>query len=57
MRSLGILFDFGSLSNDEYIAIEEIVANKLQMSGFDEAYNITSDGVMCESILDQLANE
>lgn len=51
---LGCDFDFNDLSEDELAEIEDIVALKLQTSGFDEAYNATSIGEMCESILDVL---
>ena len=51
---LGCDFDFNDLSEDELAEIEDIVALKLQTSGFNEAYSTTSIGEMCESILDVL---
>ena len=41
-------------SDDDYIAIEEQVGDYLQVYGFDECYEPTADGRMCESILDAL---
>ena len=35
--------------------LEDAVAEKLQQSGFNAAYDTTSVGKMCESILDELA--
>ena len=38
----------------KFSTIEEAVADYLQINGFDEDYNITPEGAMCESILDLL---
>lgn len=54
MKSLGINVDFENLSEDALVEIEDVVSEKLQKSGFDEEYNITTDGKMCETILDRL---
>lgn len=54
MRSLGLNFDFEHLSVDDYVRIEEVVGEKLQKSGFNENYDITAVGKLCESILDRL---
>ncbi len=54
MKSLGLNFNFDRLTSDEWVAIEETVGDRLCQSGFDKDYNINSDGVMCESILDKL---
>lgn len=54
MESLGLNIDFANLSEDDFMKIEDLVSCKLQKSGFDENENITSDGRMCESILDEL---
>ena len=35
--------------------IEEKVADHLQMYGFDDNYELTEDGEICESILDLVA--
>lgn len=52
IKSLGLEVDFNNLSVDNLMQIEEVVANELQRSGFDENYNITDVGKICESILD-----
>ena len=54
MKSLGLELDFENLSDDDWSSIEDVVADKLEVSGFDENYNITPIGTMCESILDLL---
>lgn len=54
MQSLGIEGDFENLSDDMLADIEDIVAEELQKSGFDENYKITDKGKLCESILDKL---
>jgi len=58
MKSLGIKVDFdksiADMSEDEFCLIEDIVAYTLQTKGFDEEYEPTSIGKMCESILDKL---
>ncbi len=54
MKSLGIETNFGNLSDDMLVKIEDIVSEKLQKSGFDKDYKITEDGKICEAILDKL---
>lgn len=54
MRSIGLDLDFEHLSDDDHVRIEEVVGDKLQKSGFNENYDITTVGKMCESILDRL---
>ena len=54
MRKIGLSFHFDHLTDAEYDAIEEKVTDHLQRYGFDADYNPTKDGLMCESILDQL---
>lgn len=55
MNDNGIDIDFEKeLSDDDYIEIEEKIADKLQIHGFDKDYNVTEIGKMCESILDKL---
>ena len=55
MESIGISVDFSKrLSDSDYEAIEERVAEYLQISGFDDQYLPTKEGNMCESILDIL---
>lgn len=55
MLSIGLNLDFHQLKEDDYIKIEDAVSEKLQISGFDEQYNTTENGKMCESILDKLS--
>lgn len=54
MRSLGLNFDFDSLSDDEWIQIEDTVADRLEYDGLDEDYNPTPIGKLCEDILYKL---
>lgn len=54
LQSLGLDFDFNQLSDDQLVQIEDTVAEKLQISGFDTENQITPIGIMCESILDLL---
>lgn len=54
MKEIGISVNFDHLTDDDYIAIEETVSEWLQKNGFDMGYNPTDDGLMCESILDEL---
>ena len=53
--SIGLNFDFDDLSDDELVQIEESVAEKLQVSGFNSDENVNDIGIMCESILDKLS--
>jgi hypothetical protein len=53
--SLGLKLDFDNLSDDDLDLIEDTVADKLEISGFDLDYEPTEIGLMCESILDELA--
>lgn len=55
IQSLGLKLDFDNLTDDDLVNIEDAVAEKLQQSGFNVAYDTTSVGKMCESILDELA--
>lgn len=54
MRDIGIVVDFEKLSDADLVLIEEKVADRLETSGFDEDYNVTDEGKMCESILDMI---
>ena len=54
MRNIGIVVDFEKLSDADLVLIEEKVADRLETSGFDEDYNVTDEGKMCESILDMI---
>lgn len=55
IKSLGINTDFENLIDDILIEIEEKVSDVLQIKGFDESYNITPIGKLCEEILDKLS--
>ena len=55
IQSLGLKLDFDNLTDDDFVNIEDAVAEKLQQSCFNAAYDTTSVGKMCESILDELA--
>lgn len=51
MKKIGLDVEKNEVDESE---IEGIVSENLQKNGFDENYNITPDGTMCESILDLL---
>ena len=52
--SLRLILNFDNLTDDDWGEIEDIVADALQINGFDEDYKPTSIGIMCESILDKI---
>jgi hypothetical protein len=52
MEQLGIKCNFERLRDDDLVVIEDVVGEKLRISGFDKNYNLTEDGKMCEGILD-----
>jgi hypothetical protein len=55
MKKIGINIDFDKdLSEENSDKIEELVSDYLQIYGFDENYDITNNGILCESILDKL---
>ena len=54
MKKIGIDVDFDNLSDDDFVFIEENVANEYEIRGLDQDYNPTETGKMCESILDIL---
>lgn len=55
LKQLGLTFDFVNMTDEQATQLEDVVAKKLQTSGFDSLDLLTSDGIMCESILDMLA--
>lgn len=57
MKTLGLNFDFENLTDDEWIAIEDTVADRLEYDGFDDDYEPTPVGWMCESILDVISKD
>ncbi len=54
MKWIGISADFQNPSDDDWVNIEDSVADILQIYGFDKDYNITPIGKKCEDILDKL---
>ena len=57
IKGLGLDFDFAHLSDEDCLEIGERVANELEYRGFDENYEPTETGRLCESILDSLAED
>lgn len=58
MRRIGVKFDFGHMENftdNDLFDIIDIVSNHLQIHGFDQDYEPTPDGKICEDILEKLA--
>ena len=58
MRKAGINLDFEhpeSISDDEWIYVEETIGDWLVVYELDENYFPTPDGAMCEDILEKLA--
>jgi len=54
LKSIGINANLDTISDDEFVTIEEKVSEHLQKRGFNEEYKPTKEGLMCESILDKL---
>jgi hypothetical protein len=55
MKEIGVSVDFSKeLTDSDYETIEEEVSEYLQAHGFDDEYETTDEGIMCESILDIL---
>ena len=53
-KQIEFMRNFEKLSDADLVLIEEKVADRLETSGFDEDYNVTDEGKMCESILDMI---
>lgn len=51
---LELLYEIGVEDIDDAIEVEEKVSDFLMRRGFDEKYNPTVKGEICESILDNL---
>ena len=51
-KEIGRPIEDRSYSDDEIIELDELIADRLMYSGFDEDYNPTKEGIICESILD-----
>jgi nicotinic acid phosphoribosyltransferase len=55
IKRIGVgLSSYDTVVFDEEDKIEEKVSEHLQIHGFDKNYVLTSDGELCESILDKL---
>jgi len=56
MRSIGLDCDFQNLAEDDdyWAEIEDKVADKLAISGFDEDYYPNEIGWICEGIIDKI---
>ena len=55
MQKIGIsISSFDNPSDKDVDVIEEKVSEHLQKKGFHKDYSTTTDGEMCESILDML---
>jgi len=55
LKRLGLKIDFSNVLDDDLLKIEEAVSDRLEMYGFDEKYDVTQEGAICESILDLLS--
>lgn len=58
MQKIGVKLDFShpeTISDDEWIDLEEAIGNRLVVYELDENYFPTPDGVLCEDILEKLA--
>ena len=58
MQKIGVKLDFShpeTISDDEWIDLEEAIGNRLVVYELDENYFPTPDGVLCEDILAKLA--
>jgi hypothetical protein len=47
--------DFNNLSDDDYVEIEDVVGTKMVTECLDHNYNPNDKGLICEKILDKLA--
>ena len=52
ISSLGIDVDFNSLTEEDVQKIKITVKENLDKKGFDQNYNLTPEGVMCQTILE-----
>ncbi|WP_313758463.1 hypothetical protein [Tissierella sp.] len=51
-EKLGKSIEDRAYSDDEILELEDLIADRLMYSGFDEDYNPNEEGKICESILD-----
>ena len=54
LSTLGIDVDLNSPTQEEIQKIKCIVQENLDKKGFDQNYNLTPEGVMCQTILEVL---
>lgn len=60
MRKIGLNMDFEhseTFTTDEWIHISDVVEDRYVLCELDENYFPTSDGVICEDILEKLARK
>ena len=51
-KEIGKSIEDREYSDDEIIELEDLIADRLMHSGFDDDYNPNEEGKICESILD-----
>lgn len=51
-EEVGKFIEGRDYSDDEILELEDLIADRLMDSGFDEDYNPNEKGKICESILD-----
>lgn len=51
-KEIGKSIEDRDYSDDEILELEDLIADRLMHSGFDENYNPNEEGKICESILD-----
>ncbi|MGN0476301.1 MAG: hypothetical protein ACI4HM_03080 [Ruminococcus sp.] len=54
LSTLGLEVDLDSPTEEEVQIIKSTVQEKLDKEGFDQNYNLTPEGVMCQTILEFL---
>lgn len=56
MKSLGLDCDFNHLPGDNpyWDVIDEVVKDELMYDGFNEKYEPTKTGVLCEGLIDKI---
>lgn len=54
LSTLGLGVDLNSPTREDIQKIRSAVQEKLDKEGFDQNYNLTPEGVMCQTILEML---
>lgn len=54
MKDIGLEINFSEPSDDDWVRVEEVIGDKLVLSGFDENYEPNDVGIMCENIIDKI---